>query len=300
MASKTKKSASKSKANAKKVAKKPKAKVDAKTAKAKPRAVSKAKPNAKAKPKANAKNASADGTKASKTQAKNKKNKTRASLSRDILKAAGKPSQHQAFDAAEIADLYKRLPSDVADVLADLGRGVFHDGLLQTCHPEDLEGVLQLVFEGDKDFSAKNCHVFAHSAFGALSFWMKDYGFGTVDLYRGIVQQDDYVEKKKVTSSGGPPYQLAVPFLLSVESHDAVDEKGKPLFARATKKLGKIQIGECFGFALALPFGGGSNLEDLRRLSAFEHFAIVAQAEGFALIYPEDTGELRKVRDIGR
>ena len=60
---------------------------------------------------------------------------------------------------------------------------------------------------------------------------------------------------------------------------DVADPKNKPLYKRAVKKLGPLQPGEIYGFVPALAFGGTPGLENLHRLSALEHFSILAQID---------------------
>lgn len=63
------------------------------------------------------------------------------------------------------------LPDILIDLWRNFGIGAIHNGLLRLCKPEDFDGLLELVFHDDPDFSAKDCHVFAYGAFGKLLVW---------------------------------------------------------------------------------------------------------------------------------
>lgn len=214
-----------------------------------------------------------------------------------IMDDYGPPLQQTPFTSEEIASIRENLPGSAADFCISMGRAVMRDGIVQTCHPNDLKGILALVFGADKDFSHRNCFAFAYTAFGTISFWMKDYGTGEISLYDGQVTHDNFVQGERATD--GDNNTVTVPFSLPPEALDYPDKSGKDLFKRATKKLGSIEIGQCFGFVPVLPLGGIADLDHLKRLSAPEHFAIVSQAMEFFLVESEDFGDITEIRPIG-
>ncbi|WP_259779841.1 DUF1851 domain-containing protein [Aestuariispira ectoiniformans] len=79
---------------------------------------------------------------------------------------------------------------------------------------------------------------------------------------------------------------------------NAYDEDDKPLFARAKKKLGALEPGECYGFFPALAMGGAPKLENLKRVQALEHFLFLAQLQQFTLV-DFLSRPVREVRLIG-
>ena len=80
---------------------------------------------------------------------------------------------------------------------------------------------------------------------------------------------------------------------------DFYDLNDKPLFQRALKKLGRIDVGECYGFVPALALGGSPDIANLKRLKAPEHFAIVVQTVDFKLVDVEGYGVSKTIRKIG-
>ena len=84
-------------------------------------------------------------------------------------------------------------------------------------------------------------------------------------------------------------------------------QEDRDFFAAAAAKHGKLEPGEAYGFFPALQLGGAYRIENLRRVRAAEHFAILAQLEPFKLtrLTPPDPpahpyGRLEPVRLIGK
>jgi hypothetical protein len=72
-----------------------------------------------------------------------------------------------------------------------------------------------------------------------------------------------------------------------IEETDFVDQYGEPLYRGCQEKYGRLEPGECYGFfpALAISgiFGPHRTIENIRRVKAMEHFAILAQLDAFQL-----------------
>lgn len=214
-----------------------------------------------------------------------------------IIDKYGKPTSKVSFTTQEHRALQKYFPDQVADFCFDFGRSMLRGGLIQSCHPDDMRGVLALIFGADKDFSHNNCHAFAYSAFGVIFFWMEEYGYGNLSIYEGRLTQKNFVKGQPA----GPmaTNAVSVPFWLSDEALDFEDGAGKPLFKRAVKKLGSVEVGECYGFVPALALGGIAEIACLKRLKAPEHFAIIAQTMEYNLIDVQGYGQSVVVRQIG-
>ncbi len=215
----------------------------------------------------------------------------------DILHKYGNPVLKIPFTDREHLALRRFFPNQVADFCFNIGRSVLRDGLIQSCHPDDMRGVLALILGADRDFSHDNCHAFAYSAFGVIFFWMEEYGYGNISIYEGRLTHKNFVKGQHA----GPMAvnAVSVPFWLSDQALDFEDDAGKPLFKRAAKKLGSLEVGECYGFVPALALGGIADIAHLKRLKAPEHFAIVAQAMEYNLIDVQGYGQSVVVRPIG-
>lgn len=123
--------------------------------------------------------------------------------------------------------------------------------------------------------------------------WHQDYGFTVIDILYGTVICRHLTTNIKRDQNRDRAF--IVPF--GAEA-DAYDKNGKPLFKRAISKLGRLEIGECYGFFPALALGGSPELENLKRVRAPEHFTIIAQTLEFNLIDVRGPGDQVVVRPI--
>lgn len=221
-------------------------------------------------------------------------------LSESFLEAInkyGEPDKTQHLNEPEISSLPDFFPDSLIDFYKHYGRCVFKSGVIQVCHPDDMKPVLSLIFKADKDFSHKNCYVYCYTCFGTLHFLHEKYGYGYLNLILGEIflrnLTKGIVDISKIYNT------IYVPFSLSYEDHDQDDIQNKPLFKRAKKRCGPLDIGECYGFAPILALGGAATIENVRRFKALEHFSMVAQTVDYNLISVEGYGKSRTVRPIG-
>lgn len=218
-------------------------------------------------------------------------------LSKDLveyLEDFGLPKETRKFEKHENDGIPAFLPDDLEFFLDEFGRAIFEGGRLQTCHPDDFKGVLALIFGSDKDFSHTNCCAYAYSSIREIYCWHENYGLVYLDLMYGTV--NCRLLTKSLQRNENTDRSFIVPFGAEADSYDI---NGAPLFKRAVKKLGPLEIGECYGFFPALALGGSPELEYLKRVRAAEHFAIVAQTLDFNLIDIHGTGNQAIVRPIG-
>jgi hypothetical protein len=213
------------------------------------------------------------------------------------LKKNGYPDKTAPFSDDELNSLPPEFPALIIDFYREYGRCTLRKGLLQVCHPLDLRGVLALIFGADKDFNHNEFHAYAFSAFGDIYFWNSKVGGGEIYLLRGELTCIGITDNSKLGKY--IENQFYTPFSLDNEGHDIFDISSNALFKRAVKKLGPLEIGECYGFFPALALGGSPELEYLKRVSAPEHFAIVAQTMEFNLIDVQGYGNSVIVRPVG-
>ena len=216
---------------------------------------------------------------------------------KDIIKDDGEPTGVQQFSQGEVQSLPSALPEDLIGFFKTYGRCKMIGGIFQTCHPHDFKSVLALIFGADADFSHKNCHAFAYTAFGEVYFWHESYGIGRVELYDGLVFSRNLT--KGITEGARIELGIYVAFEMALENYDYLDLQGKALFKKAVKKYGMPEIGECFRFVPVLALGGVPDITCIKRLSAPEHFAIACQTIEYNLINVEGYGNSVVVRPIG-
>jgi hypothetical protein len=197
-----------------------------------------------------------------------------------------------------ITEFTGKLPEFLLELWKQHGFGSWSNGLYHVCNPHDFDGLLSQVFHADEDFSHKDCHVFGHSAFGGLHVWSEKYGIVDINLTSATLRCINLIDGKKTEDPS-----LEAVFSLSLhadrkKSLNIYDDNDKPLFARARKRLGDLEPGECYGFFPALAMGGAPRLENLKRTKALEHFLFLAQLQQFTLM-DYLSRPIRAVRMIG-
>ena len=214
-----------------------------------------------------------------------------------IIKKYGDIKKNFFMSEKEISNIPEFLPEDLRYIYFNYGRVLLDQGILQICNPDDFKGVLELLFAGDQDFSAENCFAYCFSAFGTIYFLHKEWGGGSIEINEGEVFLQDFCENKRHQVLDNN--LIGAPFIFDKEDHDYLADDEKYLFKRAVKKLGPLEIGECYGFVPTLAMGGEATLENLKRLKAAEHFSIVAQTMNYNLIHVEGYGKSSIFRPIG-
>jgi hypothetical protein len=210
--------------------------------------------------------------------------------------------EYGAFDpvervsAADIEPYRGKLPESLLTLWMECGRGSWLGGRFQFCDPARYHSILDLVFGADPDFSSRDCLPYGFTAFGELLIWSQRHQDVAIDLRMG------WVTALSMGSHDPAPDDLVIATatlpMLDGTAGDMVDDHGKPLFDRAVAKLGRLSLGEVYGFVPALALGGAVNLKSLKRVSALEHFTILAQSTGFVLRSSE-TWPPKTIRDIG-
>lgn len=162
------------------------------------------------------------------------------------------------------------------------GVGSWVGGLFTVCMPADFQELLLQVFERDKDFSHSDCHVFGYSAFGIVFAWSERFGLVRIDLLRSEVTARGLTADRKTAPSESA--LTAMLYMLSErDTLDAFDDDGRKLFNRTVKKHGRPIAGQAFGFFPALALGGAPRVENLRIVTALEHFLFLAQLQRLKL-----------------
>lgn len=228
----------------------------------------------------------------------------------DRVARIGSPQRCIPLTAEQDARLSRRLPDSFMEFLRTFGFGDYFNRKLQYCDPAEFSPVLALVFGADPDFSHKDCFVIGHSAFGRLVCWSERHDHFEIDLV-----------DMRLTSSKLAPTQLVLPAhlanrerstdpnvlarsLLPYESKDyeEFDVLDQPMFDRCCAMHGDLERAECYGYFPAIATVGLNSptrrAENIKRVAALEHFAILAQLGTFHLMRLE-RGQYTAVRSIG-
>ncbi|WFR98766.1 GAD-like domain-containing protein [Rhizobium tumorigenes] len=196
-----------------------------------------------------------------------------------------------------LSNLY---PASLIEFISEYGFASFHGGLFQLCDPDELRPILAMAFKADPDFHHEECHVVGYTAFGTLRCWSKQYFDFDIELPLGAI----YCPPLTVPGwqQNASADHVASGIIPDKDAAEFYDTNGEPMFDRCADLYGAPEIGECFGFVPALAisgaFGPRQQVGNIRRLSAVEHFMILAQLEDFQLMRITAT-DVVPVRSIG-
>jgi hypothetical protein len=214
-----------------------------------------------------------------------------------IVEESGVPKKIELFTQDELRQLPSTLPTPLLELYRSHGRFKIQDGRLQTCHPIDFKGLFSLVLGNDQTFNKDNCHAFAYSAFGNIFFYHDLYGCGEIDLINGHLYNSTFTSPPKENLN--PENTIYLPFALDRESLDFFDIEDSPLFSRAKRKLGALEIGECYGFFPALSLAGLAQIDYLKRVKTIEYLSIISQTQNMYIIDSSGHGSSNITRKIG-
>lgn len=202
-------------------------------------------------------------------------------------------------DEAEIDRMRAILPSTLVDFIEAEGFCSFHDGLFRLCNPDEMRSISALVFKADKEFHHRECHIVGYTAFGDLMVWSDKLWKFHIDL------PESSVYSIALTMEGWAPRvtaeHMAAGIVPDKESADFVDFSGEPMFDRCMAMHGPLAGDECYGFFPALAISGASSplrrVENIKRVKAKEHFAILAQMDTFDLmkLVPDGVAPVRQI-----
>jgi len=174
-----------------------------------------------------------------------------------------------------------KVPEAMIDFWQQNGIGTVLDGYFQFCDPGRYSGILKLVFGGDPDIHAEQTHALGFGAFGTIVAWNEVHQDVTIDLVKGQVSCPALVNGKRYDPNLAVTTQL---MLLDDPTFDEYDAHAKKLFKPARSKLGKLGVGQIYGFRPILALGGNRALASLAIYEALPHMAILAQAHEMQLM----------------
>lgn len=201
-----------------------------------------------------------------------------------------------------MARMREIFPPSFADFLSEFGFCSFFDRGLQLCNPDEMRSLLPLIFGADKDFHHEDVHIYAYSAFGELYCWSNNLTDFTINLIEGMIFCNRLTYNYEVTATLD---HIASMLLIDRDYIDFYDYNDDLMLERCINQYGKPDKGQCYGFFPALALIGGSDspmnkIDNIKKVQAFEHFAILAQLDSFYLTTTSrDGNSFVKVRPIG-
>ncbi|WP_244446718.1 GAD-like domain-containing protein [Neorhizobium galegae] len=228
----------------------------------------------------------------------------------DTIAEIGPPQRCIPMTPEQENRLSKQLPASFMAFLLQYGFGDYFDRKVQYCDPAEFSPILALVFAGDPDFSHRDCFVVGYSAFGRLICWSQRHDQFEIDLVdlrmtsrklapTQFILPPGTIKRERSTD----PNVLARSLLVSDQrDYEEFDAQDQPMFARCRAMHGDLERNECYGYFPAIATVGLDSpvrrVENIRRVAALEHFAILAQLGTFHLMRLE-RGQYTAVRPIG-
>lgn len=224
-----------------------------------------------------------------------------------FVETCGRPQGAYVATDDQIALMTAKLPSSFVNFIRFNGFGMYYDGLFRTCDPIHFNSILALVLKADKDLSHRDCSVVGHSAFGDLWVWSTKHGYIKIHLATGMVFSQTLaptIFKGGPVPKRNPDVNQEAILLLPFEKDDAdfSDINDEPMYDRCRDLYGQPEADEAFGFFPALTLAGifseTRRVENIKRVKAMEHYAILAQLDSFYLTKVGPQG-FEAVRPIG-
>ena len=216
-----------------------------------------------------------------------------------ILSENGPPEPGPLPTGEDIRFMNEHLPANYVEFVSTYSFGSYLDCGCFFVEPRAYRSLITMIFKGRKDFHHTNTFVLGYSAFGKLDIWSKEHYVIRVDLLTNEVSCPALAPSKLT----GPPIPAGVtrrPITPENMVAGIIPDKkddcelwdlpdGEPMFARCQKLYGRLEHGECYGFVPALGLVGGyhsrqRNVDNIKRLSALEHFTLIASLHDFALV----------------
>lgn len=145
-----------------------------------------------------------------------------------------------------IKEYEDKLPGELIAFWKEYGFGTFYDGYLKVINPNDYNELIERsYFLGDVSIP-----IFA-TAFGDLITWEKNQFVGIVKYRFG---ETDVISMALISFLTMLQTENWMKNILSIKQYKA-----------ATKKLGKLEYDECFGYVPLLALGGKESVNNLKK-----------------------------------
>lgn len=213
------------------------------------------------------------------------------------LTSYGPVSTYLTPSKQDLEDIEKSWPAPLVDLVKQRGFLTFHDGLFRLAPPSVIQPIVDLVIGNDPDLGGGQCVGIGYNAFGALTCWSNRL----FDVRIELPLQNVYcfALTNPINFQGMSADDIAAGIIYDKEDAEFFDVNDQPLYDRCVQTYGPLAADECYGFVPALAFLGEAELENIKRMKAREHFAILAQFGGFSLMELPGNGIIRPKRLIG-
>lgn len=226
-----------------------------------------------------------------------------------IAEELGEAHAKIPFSRDELVYLQGRAPEGLRAFLEHSGHAIYCGGGVTVCPAKTFAPILALVFQGDPDLDHRDCTVVSYTAFGHLHVWSKKHGNIVIYLPEGQLTSvslapPEFAAEMMPKQQGKPDPNVVASgsIVFEPEELDFLDYRGAEMLEPCISAHGPLALGECFGFVPALGLVGAESMtrrvENVKRVQALEHFALLAQLQPFYLTKLDRSG-IQRVREIG-
>lgn len=188
-----------------------------------------------------------------------------------LVKKLGEPTLRQDVPQALIDKYRGELPDLLLGYWQSEGFNQFCHGLYASINPDEWQGVVDEWVAGTVFEQFGRFYAITRTAFGELYLFNRQIGRLTMQL--------PYGELRTGSLKLVPPEKLWLyisgNFFPESENWDMLDHEDQYLFDRALKKLGPLAMDEMYGFEPSLLLGGPAKLENLVKVDAYTHCALL-------------------------
>lgn len=162
----------------------------------------------------------------------------------------------------EVIEKYSsQVPEELVQIWKEYGVGTFLNDYLKIINPDDYKEFVEETY-----FRGKESIPVLATAFGDVITW----------------QQNEFLGQVKYKESDFELFMEDMPlflrFLYDDEFINAYFEM--PLYQKAIKKYGELELDECFGFVPLLGLGGKKHIDNLDKVKIKEHLYLITELVG--------------------
>ncbi|MEB2848009.1 DUF1851 domain-containing protein [Rhizobiales bacterium RZME27] len=214
-----------------------------------------------------------------------------------LLSKNGAFSDQRSVDDDTLASLQSAFPEEFLQFWREAGLGVWRQGRFQFCNPHDMAELSEKIFAGDPDFTPDRTFIYGYGATGRLFVWNADWN-ETFEIDLPRLEATGLINRNK--KSEGMGVLVSSVLYLDNDFYDLLDPATeKFVLSKFLKTHGALKFGEVYGYFPALAMGGSGALDSLKKVSAIEHFHLLADLGPIRLSRVEDGGS-EFVRELGR
>jgi hypothetical protein len=214
----------------------------------------------------------------------------------NAIKKYGEPQEGESISPDHIDTYRSHLPDTLLEFWKIYGIGKWMNGYFQFCQPTKYIPIIDMIFDGDKDFNPHKTHAIGFSAFGGILAWNEQHGVMNIDPLDLRVSCGQLF-KPAPEKTPGSRLGIAVQSV-DEDVYDKADENGKPMFKRALKAYGELGFGQIYAPKLHPALGGTITVDNFRPADALVAMSIGVQTGTFTL-YNTTIPSVPAVRTIG-